>query len=444
MMKSRLRRLIPVILSGVLLIQPAFAAGTVELPEGYQTPFSDVSETQWFYPFVSALNSEGVIAGYDDGRFGPQDEVSVGAALVMVLKAAGCEPVEPGGGQHHWAKGYALFAVDQAGYVTEEEVANLDAPVTRELVARLAALSLNLTPSGKASPFADTEDEHVLALYQKGIVAGNQVGDQLLFKPEESITRAEVSAIVWQVMEYATHLHVGTFTVDILPDVPVSIYDPELFQVDEDGMMTYADEDVETSIGIDVSSFQGDIDWKKVKKSGVDFAMIRVGGRGYTVGNIYPDQQFQKNIEGALDAGLDVGVYFFSQAVNETEALEEANYVLEQIEGYKLTMPVVFDWENIAGSTEARTNGVDADTVSGCANAFCKTVEKAGYDPMIYLNTYIGYLKYDLSQVKEYPVWLAQYDEKPSYYYEYTMWQYTDKGTVDGVTGAADLNILLK
>ena len=144
---------------------------------------------------------------------------------------------------------------------------------------------------------------------------------------------------------------------------------------------------------------------------------------------------------GAMDAGLDVGVYFFSQATTAQEAQEEAQFLLQLLEEFPaFDGPVVFDWENIDYDT-ARTDGVDSNTVTAAANAFCQEVEQAGYQPMIYFNRYIAYLHYNLEDVAQYPFWIAEYGSSPNFRYDFQIWQYTDSGTVDGIQGPVDMNI---
>ena len=207
--------------------------------------------------------------------------------------------------------------------------------------------------------------------------------------------------------------------------------------------MTCTGEGMETALGVDVSSYQGSVDWEKAAEDGIDFAMIRVGYRGYgQEGKLMEDTVFRDNLQGALDAGLEVGVYFFSQAITEEEAREEADFVLELIDGYDLTYPVVFDWENITYDT-ARTDGIDSQTLTALADAFCRRVEEAGYQPMIYFNQYLAYLMYDLEGITQWPFWLAEYNETPGFYYTFQMWQYTDAGQVDGIQGEVDLNLRL-
>ena len=226
-----------------------------------------------------------------------------------------------------------------------------------------------------------------------------------------------------------------------LEGVALNQYDTACFGVEDNGWLSYEAAGARAKMGVDVSAYQGDIDWQQVAGSGVDFAMIRCGYRGYGKGVIKPDKTFEQNIRGALDAGLEVGVYFFSQAIDTWEAREEANYVLEVIEGYDITYPVVFDWEFIAEDSRARTNGMGAEAVTNCAGVFCDTVAAAGYTPMVYFNQDAGYLTYQLDELDQYGFWLAEYRETPSFYYHFDLWQYTHRGSVPGIEGSVDLNL---
>ena len=436
MKENMAKRLTAAVLSALLAVPAALPAAAAE----GQT-FTDVSPDQWFYPYVTYMSENQLTSGYPDGRYGVDDPVSVGAALVMVLRAAGCQEQVPGEGEH-WAQGYADYAVAK-GCLSQEQVEDLDAPMSRRTMAQLAARALLLKPSQAESPFADCDDGYVTALAQQGIVGGSQEDGLTVYRPESSITRAEISVIIMRINTVevqAEQLYFGGRYWDVLDGVAVNDYDMDAFQTDERGRLSYTAAGMETRTGVDVSAFQGAIDWKAVAGDGIDFAMLRVGGRGYTEGNIYEDTYFEDNIQGALKAGLEVGVYFFSQAITEAEAREEAEYVLAALEGYEITYPVVFDWENV-GSAEARTAGVDSDTLGRCANAFCQSVAKAGYTPMIYFNQSLGYTHYDLRQVADYSFWLAQHDSLPTFYYHFDLLQYTDQGTVAGIQGKVDLNL---
>ena len=220
--------------------------------------------------------------------------------------------------------------------------------------------------------------------------------------------------------------------------VPAAAYDEACFSVDGRGRMSYEEDGRRARTGIDVSVHQGEIDWPAVAEDGVEFAMLRLGYRGYTEGGLFLDSQFERNIRGALDAGLEVGVYFFSQATSPEEALEEAEFVLSALEGYDLTYPVAFDWETVS-SQDARTRGMGGEAITQCALAFCDRVREAGYEPAVYFNQHLGYLYYDLRALTEYPIWLAEYDGTPDFYYHFDLWQYTHTGEVDGIVGARGL-----
>lgn len=196
----------------------------------------------------------------------------------------------------------------------------------------------------------------------------------------------------------------------------------------------------DTIPGIDVSYYQGDIDWEQVAEAGIEFVIVRLGYRGYgQEGKLVEDKKAFQNIEGALKAGLDVGVYFFSQAITVEEALEEADFVLERIEKYDITMPVVYDWEYI--SEEARTANMDRRTLTDCYLAFCGKIAEAGYTPMPYFNTYQSRDLMILSELEDYPFWLALYSSRMTFPYRIEMWQYTDSGRVPGIQGNVDINM---
>lgn len=231
-------------------------------------------------------------------------------------------------------------------------------------------------------------------------------------------------------------------TVPYYEDVSVSSYDTSLFVLDENGRMTYTDDSVTYWTGIDVSYAQGTIDWAAVAADGIDFVFVRVGARGYgESGRLITDSYYETNITGALAAGLSVGVYFYSQATSTDEALEEALFVLELIEDFELTAPIIFDWENYS-DVEMRTDDVDMETATQCAIAFCDYFENLGYETGIYFNLDNGYNLFNLSEIKEYIFWVAQHNEEyPEFYYDFSIWQYSESGTVDGISGEVDLNI---
>lgn len=193
--------------------------------------------------------------------------------------------------------------------------------------------------------------------------------------------------------------------------------------------------------GIDVSAFCGDIDWEKVKNSGVDFAIIRLGGRGYgSDGKLYKDERAIEYLNGAKKAGLKIGGYFYSQAITNEEAIEEADYAKSVLGDIKLDYPLVYDWE-IVKDDDARTDNITPAQATACAKAFCARVKELGYKPMIYSPGRELYFKYDLSQLADIDIWYCEYSDLPNFYYQFSMWQYSSTGKIDGINSDVDLNI---
>ena len=195
-------------------------------------------------------------------------------------------------------------------------------------------------------------------------------------------------------------------------------------------------------VAIDVSEFQKSIDWAKVKGAGIDVAIVRVGYRGYGQGKIVDDALYQQNLQGAQDNGIATGVYFFSQAINADEGVEEANYVLEKIKGYNVTEPIIIDTEEVEdpegrgnkSTVEARTDGIVA---------FCETIEAAGYTPMIYASRNWFVKDLDIDRIGKYEFWLACYDT-PVFPYHAEGYQYTPSGYVDGIPTQVDLDVWMR
>ncbi len=206
-------------------------------------------------------------------------------------------------------------------------------------------------------------------------------------------------------------------------------------------------DDNEITQGIDVSYHDGTINWKKVKAAGVDFAIIRVGYRGYgSKGTLVEDTNFKINIKGALDAGIDAGVYFYSQALNTTEAKAEADFVLARIKDYDFDMPVVFDYEFADVSTGRldsawRNKKIDKAKMTNNTLAFCEAIENAGYEAMVYANKSFLNDNIDHNIIQEkYGIWLAHYTTNTDYSGDYQIWQYSDTGKIDGISTYVDCN----
>lgn len=193
--------------------------------------------------------------------------------------------------------------------------------------------------------------------------------------------------------------------------------------------------------GIDVSSYQANVDWEQVRSAGFEFVFIRVAGRGYgESGVLYRDKRAQEHYEGAKAAGLKVGCYFFSQALNPEEAIEEAEYALELIEDWQLDLPIVFDWEYLG--EECRTANVTARELTDCAKAFCDRVLAEGKEAMVYFNANQSHKDMYLEELTDYPFWLAMYTDQMRYPFKVNFWQYTNQGSVPGIAGNVDINLM--
>jgi GH25 family lysozyme M1 (1,4-beta-N-acetylmuramidase) len=192
-------------------------------------------------------------------------------------------------------------------------------------------------------------------------------------------------------------------------------------------------------LGIDVSKWNGDIDWYQASDSGVEFAIVRAGYRGSVTGSIVVDPYFEYNMKQAQNAGVSTGVYFFTQAVNEVEAVEEASAVIELIKQYNIEYPVYIDTEGAGGN--GRADSLDSDTRTLVCEAFCRTIENAGYTAGVYASRNWYEKNLDTSRIDKYKIWLAEYRSVPKYEGYYNMWQYSSKGSINGITGKVDLNI---
>ncbi|MBO5323150.1 MAG: glycoside hydrolase family 25 protein [Oscillospiraceae bacterium] len=224
-------------------------------------------------------------------------------------------------------------------------------------------------------------------------------------------------------------------TEPTVPTLQQNPFTPSDFALQDDYMACLT---AAYQLGIDVSKYQQNVDWKKVADSGITFVMIRIGGRGYgQAGNLYADELAQSHYEGAKAAGLKVGAYFFSQAITRSEAREEAQYAMELTADWQLDMPIVFDWEYV--SDTARTANTDAETVTACAAAFCDTILAANKQAMIYVRPELE--KLNLEQLAVYDHWVAWYSNTMDYPNEFAMWQYTKTGKVPGISGNVDINL---
>lgn len=228
--------------------------------------------------------------------------------------------------------------------------------------------------------------------------------------------------------------------VVISQQIPKNSYDYTKL-VSQSGVMKYFVDGSKVSyFGLDISKTQGYIDYNKLVKSGVDFVMLRVGARGYGTGQLVLDEYYTDNIKGATDTSLHVGLYFSSQAITKEEAVEEANMVIAQIGDYDIDYPIVFEMESVLNDT-SRTENLTKDERTDIAIAFLDTIKAAGYIPMLHGDKEWLLTKVDLLKLSDYDIWLAQEGDLPDYPYQFSMWQYNKKGTIDGISKEVSFNI---
>ena len=379
--------------------------------------------------------------------------------LAAVLAASGCAgadsaPAEESGTQEPAEQGALETAADAGNTVKEEESAESGSTETEPAAAssgktemKPAAASFGKTEmKPAAAPSDSTENGQTAA--QAGNGTGQHTSPEDYGRPEEPAdsTEADINYDEVDQKAYEGYHFVDVFQNEyeavIDENFPRNIYFQDSFVWEED-RMTYAGDDRYTwRTGIDVSEHDEDIDWQQVKDAGIDFVFIRAGYRGYSAGSLQQDAYFEKNLREAREAGLDVGVYFFSQAVNEAEALEEADLVLRMLDGQALQMPVVYDPESILNDV-ARTDDISGDQFTRNALAFCGRIRERGYAPMIYANLVWEAFEFDLARIRDIPIWYADYEPVPQTPYFFTVWQYTDSGTVPGIVGPVDLNLQL-
>ena len=214
--------------------------------------------------------------------------------------------------------------------------------------------------------------------------------------------------------------------------------------IDENNYYSYEDDKYTSLFGIDVSAHQGTIDWQKVKAAGVDFAFIRIGYRGAIEAILHEDEEFRNNYQGATENDIITGIYWYSQPINEQEAIEEADYVLELLGDRHLDLPIVFDLEETEfyDGSISRLHDLTKEEYTKMAVAFCREIQKNHHDVMIYTNYYWANNNYNWEELEGIPVWFAQYASEPLFKRPYVIWQYADFGHVDGINTDADLDIM--
>lgn len=434
-----------------------------------ENPFLDVDADSWYGPAVLWAAERGVVEGDGTGRFAPDDYMTREQLVTILYRYAGAptfgDPGEPY--QDELAvSDWAAIAVDwsQANGILASRQENSFQPSDNALRYELAGALMNYvlyeeakTPGFQPSdnPGNETVPNPTDPEPQPDPTDPNPQPDPTDPEPQPDPTdpepqpgpgpddetdpepEPEPQLDIWEEFELLMgYRPTPGYTSP-------NVYAMEYFMPNEQGYMSYTG-GLPYSLGVDVSSHQKEIDWQQVADAGVQFAIIRAGYRGYTTGSLNEDSYFVQNISGALNAGLQVGVYFYSQATNVREALEEAQYTLALIQGYPITFPVVFDWE--MPSSTARTAETTDETIVACAIAYCETVKAAGYTPMFYASPTKAY-RLELEYLSDYAFWLAHYtkDMAPSSYTNhFDMWQYTSSGSVPGIEGRVDVDICMR
>lgn len=278
-------------------------------------------------------------------------------------------------------------------------------------------------------------------IYIGGLKAGNY---SVSLNPIEGyqVPNGTINVAVKDKVEYAVIDDIS-FLIKSEDEIDVALEDTE-----EDISSKDSDETEDTlvktsdgsyTVGIDVSKWNKEIDWEAVAEAGIDYAIIRVGYRGSATGSLVEDPYFWQNIDGAVRAGVKVGLYFFTQATNEVEAVEEASMAIALCNKYPISYPIFIDTEGAGGN--GRADALDKETRTLVCDAFCKTIKEAGYTPGIYASKNWLNNNLNMDELQNYAIWLAEYKEAPTYDGEYHMWQYTSKGKVEGISTRVDLNI---
>lgn len=431
-----------------------------------KTTYLDVKDEIWYSTPIAFCQQHGLMDGVSSGEFQPKEPMTRAALAESLYRLAG-SPAPEGEGSRDTRAGpsapeevfsdvtadhpnfIAIAWCEASGAVSgyPDGTFRPEAAITREEVAVLLWKERGRPEADGPAPYTDREAVSPWALeavdwaYGARLMTGGSDGS---FVPRNNITRGEGAAVVMRCGKAYYGLTYG-YSLPEPREVPDNPYDNGAYLLDENGYLSY--QGGWYARGVDVSAHQKEVDWSRVAAAGMDFAMIRAGYRGYTLGGIVKDEYFDANMSGALANGMDVGVYFFSQALTPAEAEEEARQVLEWIQDYQVTYPIVFDWEE-QDKEDSRTRNTDGNTVTACALAFCRVIKEAGYTPMTYgspRKIYEGGLA--LEYLQDYPsFWLAHYtrDTVPTQFrYRYDIWQYSSSGTVDGIEGNVDLNISL-
>ena len=452
------------------------------------TVFSDIAGNYW-ETAVLKLHAAGIYRGSGASAMA-DDPITRAQAVTMLARAFQMETEEAGELPFADEKDIpdyarsAVAAMYKQGYISGDQAGNFNpgASITRaEFVSILSRMVDVLLLEGEG--FSDDVEGTLMVSAQEGAALSDmRVGGDLIVSPgvtgEVVLTDVTVEGKVLNLGDAKVTVQTPELPEEDPAILPQEVYTPtpttgetilfrDKYEVPiyadrtpikvKDGdfkwkgdRLVYTGRRFDTRFGIDVSAYQnrateGGIDWEAVADDGVDFVMVRAGFRGTSTGSLNADAFYAENIEGAMEAGLETGVYFFAQAITVEEAIEEAEFVLDLIEDYDIDGPVAYDWE--MHDATYRVYGTSPEMATACAIAFCERIEEAGYDAMIYAGSYVSYLKYDQGAIEDYLHWYPEYKSEdseilaPDFLYQMDYWQFSSSCTVEGISGRVDGNI---
>jgi len=455
--------------------------------------FSDTAGEYWESSILK-LNAAGVYLG-TGGRANLHSNITRQQAIAMIARAFGIE--KSSGGLSYadasavgdYAAGY-LSAMAAAGYITDVGSDNRFRPtdaITRAEIVNILNNMIAVLCQVNDTYTGSTDGTLMINAADGASLENMTISGDLIVAPgvsgEVSLTNVTVQGGIRNLGSAVVNQYTTTPTTPTVPTAPVEDHSVGVWPVTPEytgqtytysnvtfpvpvgtrantldknafswdavtGRLCYGGSNFTTRFGIDVASYQGNIDWNAVAADGVQFAMVRLGFRGYGAsGAISKDYFYEQNVDGAAAAGIETGVYFFSQAITTAEAVEEANYVIGLLQGHQITGPVMFDWE--MKDSSYRVYGTKPEVATACALTFCKLLADAGYRPMIYMGQYVAYVKYGayFDQISRYPVCYAGYTTanssvySPGFYYQPDYWQYSSSGKISGIAGKVDVDL---
>ena len=449
--------------------------------------FSDTAGTYW-EDAILKLHASGIYLG-NQGAALPSSTITRQQAVAMIGRAFRIAPetAAPDYTDTDQIAEYAMAYVGEfevRGYLTDSAAGTFRPtdPITRAELINILSNMVDTLVKETTTVTEDVSGSLLISAADGATLKGIQIGGDLILAPGVTKDVTLVDCVIQgNIRNYGTGevrfeapqitpestatkpsevykpgatldrtLEYGGKTVPIYRDRPLNVFsDVDFIWTDEENenrrRLEYLGGEFRTRYGIDVSSFQGEIDWNAVADDNIDFAMVRVGFRGTGTGSLNTDKYYEQNIRGAMRAGLETGVYFFAQAVTVEEAIEEADYVISLLDGLDINGPVAYDWE--MHDSTYRVYGTSPEMATACAVAFCQRIKDAGYTPMVYGGTYVIYMKYDQGALADYLSWYHEYKSEkseklcPTLVYHMDYWQFSSTRAVAGINGRVDMNI---